>query len=418
MRWRVGTAALLVTLSLAAGCTAGPVPSPSTTPVTPTATASSPPHTPEPTPSPTAPEPTPTPTGPSLPEGTTMSAEFGNPWSKDRTKQDGIVLSAIDIIDQAPKGATVMASVFNLSYRGFVDALVKADRRGVHVRVLVNKKVTRRSLYKKLQRAIGSNPDRRSSVVVRGGGVRMHSKFLLVTRSGDRENVVWMSSGNFTMASGRRQANEALTITGDQELYDFFAEQFRLMSDGVTDPKQLGRSITTGTAEVQTYPLPKGGPKHDPVLALLDDVTCVTDQGVTIVRLGQLFLLDDRIWIAERVRELKAAGCDVRVVGHLSNWRSAKKLLTEPGEGQIDLRLSVGAALHTKITTIEGFDAKGRPLKVLMAGSHNLTDRALTVTRDGVNDEFSIIVRDPATVDAYSAWVDWVIKKHSAPWAG
>ena len=106
------------------------------------------------------------------------------------------------------------------------------------------------------------------------------------------------------------------------------------------------------------------------------------------------------------------------MVGHLPIWESARDLLTRPGEGQIDLRDSEGFALHTKITTIDGFDASGAPLKLLVAGSHNLTGRALTVTPDGVNDEFSVEVWDPATVDAYSAWVDLVIDKHSKPYRG
>lgn len=406
---RSSLAVLLVTASLALGaCTADPAPSgsPPATTVTPVTTAQ-PPATAEPTPSATP---------WSLPAGTTMSAVFGSPWSKKAARQHAVAISAMEIIDGAPKGATVLASVFNISYPGMDEVLIRADRRGVHVRVLVNHEATRRPLFKRLQRTLGSDPKRRSSVVVRGGGVRMHSKFVLATRSGDRENVVWMSSGNLTRASGRYQANEALTITGDPELHDFFAEQFALMADGVTDPGVLARSVTTPTAQVWTFPQPEGGRANDPVAALLDDISCVTDQGTTIVRLGQLFLTDERIWIAERLRELKAAGCDVRVIGHLSVWGSARGLLVAPGDGQIDLRDSVGAALHTKLTSIDGFDAAGRPLKVLMAGSHNLTGRALTVTPEGVNDEFAILIRDPATVDAYSAWIDQVIAKHSEPY--
>lgn len=364
------------------------------------------------------PTPTPTTTGWTLPDGTTMSAVFGDPWTRDEPRRHAVVRSALRLIEETPAGETLMVSVFNMTYPGFGDALVEAHDRGVRVRVLVNAEHVKGERYRVLRRELGDDRRAKSWFVVRDGGIRMHSKFVLASRSGGADHVVWMSSGNMTLASGRQQANEALTITGDKELYDFFAEQLGLMAKGVTDPRRLARTATTPTARVQTFPLPEGGRENDPVAALLDDITCVTPGGRTVVRLAQLFLTDERIWLAERLRELKAAGCDVRVVGYLHVWVDAPDLLVQPGPGQIDLRASARRALHTKITTIDGFDGDGRPLKVLMSGSHNLTGRALTRTSKGVNDEFSIQVWDPATVDTYSAWVDGVLSDHSIPYAG
>lgn len=364
------------------------------------------------------PTPTPTTTAWTLPAGTTMAAVFGDPWTSDEPRRHAVVRSALQLIEDTPAGETLMVSVFNMTYPGFADALVEAHDRGVRVRVLANAEHVTGDRYRLLQRELGQDSGAASWFVVRAGGIRMHSKFVLASRSGGAEHVVWMSSGNMTLASGRQQANEALTITGDKPLYDFFAEQLGLMAEGVTDPDRLARTVTTPTARVQTYPLPKGGRANDPVAALLDDISCVTPDGRTVVRLGQLFMTDERLWLAERLRELKADGCDVRVVGYLHVWVDAPELLVRPGPGQIDLRASAGKALHTKITTIDGFDADGEPLKVLMSGSHNLTGRALARTDAGVNDEFSIQVWDPATVDTYSAWVDLVLREHSVAYAG
>jgi len=409
VHWRTSVVGVVAAL-VASACTATPAPGGVTTaPATPAVTGT-----------PTPPAPTASAAEPDrvLPEGTTMSAVFGNPWTSNESRRHAVVRSAIEIIEAAPKGATLMLSVFNMTYPGIDDVLLRAHRRGVGVRVLVNHETATGARITRLRRILGGDTDRRSSVVVRSGDLRMHSKFLLASASGKLEHVVWMSSGNVTNASGRQQANEALTITGDARLYDFFADQFALMARGVTDPHRLARGVTTATAQVQTFPLPEGGRANDPVAALLDDIACLVDGRQTVVRLGQLFLTDERLWLAERLRELKAEGCDVRVVGYLQVWVDAPDLLTLPGPGRIDLRGSKGKALHTKITTIEGFDADGRPLKVLMAGSHNLTGRALSRTDEGVNDEFSILVWDPVTVDTYSAWVDAVIRDHSLPYAG
>ena len=342
-----------------------------------------------------------------------MSTVLGDPWSKDVHVQNAVIESAMKIIDGAPKGATVIASIFNMTFPAFDDTLIRAHDRGVHVKVLVNKEKSDRSRYDALKRQLGRNTGAGSFFVVRGGGIRMHSKFVLATTSDGVKDVVWMSSGNMTKASGKYQANEALQITGDRELYDFFAEQFDLMSRGVKDGSALGRSATTPTARVQAYPLPEGGEQNDPVSAMLKDITCVVDGKHTVVRLAQLFFTDDRLYVADRLRDLKAQGCDIRAVGHMKQWDKARSLLVQPGAGRIDLRSAAGAALHTKIWTIDGWDASGKPLKIAMVGSHNLTGRALTRIPEGVNDEFSITVADPATVDSYSDWVDWVIEKHS-----
>lgn len=411
---RLRTLSLLSAACLAlSGCTADQLAGLSPPPSPPTSAPVAPPPT---TPGPT--EPTTAATPWQLPEGTSMTGVFGSPWSREDGKRHAVAISALNLIDEVPKGATLLVSAFNITYPDVTEALIAAHRRGVEVHIVINHEATASAGFKRLRSLLGSDPERRSSIVVRGGDIRMHSKFILASTSGDRDHVVWMSSGNLTKASGRQQANEALTITGDADLYDFFAEQFALLAEGVTDPHRLARSITTATAHVQTFPLPEGGRENDPYAAMLDDITCVTDTGRTVLRLGQLYLTDQRLWVVEKLRELKASGCDVRVVGHLPIWETTRDLLIQPGPGQIDLRDSDGFALHTKITTIDGFDASGAPLKLLVAGSHNLTGRALTVTPDGVNDEFSVEVWDPATIDAYSAWVDLVIDQHSVPYRG
>ena len=52
-------------------------------------------------------------------------------------------------------------------------------------------------------------------------------------------------------------------------------------------------------------------------------------------------------------------------------------------------------------------------MRIALVGSHNLTGRALTKTSEGVNDELSVRIWNPATVQTYERWVDMVIAKHS-----
>jgi len=304
--------------------------------------------------------------------------------------------------------------MYSLTYWGAADTLIRAHRRGVKVHVLLNSEGAGYKQARLLREGLGSNLKARSWVVVRTDAVRMHSKFLLVSRRGKAGPAIWVSSGNITASNGRDQANEALITTGDSKLYDFLMTQFTLMRKGVTSPKKLARSVITPSAALQTFPLPRGGAANDPVLAALNDITCVTATGRTTVRMAQLFLTVERIHLIKRLRKLAAEGCDVKVVGHMRGWNpTTQQKLVAPGAGYVQLRSAQGRILHTKITTIQGWDAAGEPLMLALAGSHNLSGRALTVTPEGVNDELLMRIWNTATVRTYSAWVDMVIRKHS-----
>jgi len=339
---------------------------------------------------------------------------FGDPWSSKPSSVHAISRSALALINGTRKGQVLTASVFNLTYVGTAAALIRAHLRGVDVRVLLNSEGTDAKQVERLKRALGTRTNKRSWVVIRSSKFRMHSKFLLVSASNTRPVTVWVSSGNLTEASGRDQANDALVTHGDKPLYSFLARQFYLMRRGVTDPAELGRSAITPTATVRTFPIPSGGAGRDPVESMLRDVTCLSGGRPTTVRLAHYYFTDNRLYLVDLLRELKASGCVVRVVGELGVWGQAvKDALTAPGPGRIELRVATGTILHTKITSIDGWDSSGHPLKIAMVGTHNLSGRGLTVTPDGVNDEVALTVGSSAVVNKYNAWVDRFIRYHS-----
>lgn len=399
--------ALLLMLALVLTACTGPVQPTPSPPASPGATPSTP-STPSPTPTAT---PTPTAAAP------TQSVVFGNPWSDDPHAVHAVAESAIRIIDETPSGETIMLSIFNITSPPVRQALIRAHDRGVHVHLVVNAVAAHKKQVRRLRAAMGVRTSARSWIVVRTGGVRMHSKFLLASHSGGKAWVAWVSSGNMTNRSGAGQANESLTTTGDKQLYRFLATQFDLLSKGVTDAGRLARSASTPTSRVQTFPLPEGGKANDPVDALLSDVTCRVGDQRTVIRMGHLMFKKERGYLVTRLRDLAAAGCDVRMVGRTQGWdRSVVRGLTRPGAGHIDLWSAHGASLHTKITTITGWNAAGQPITVAMVGTHNLSGRALTfVPGRGVNDELAVTVWNTDVVDSYNAFVDRVIRNHSVP---
>ena len=62
---------------------------------------------------------------PGLPKGVTQKAVLGDPWSSRAGKVHGVARSALAIIKQTRKGQTLTLSMFNLTYPGTADALVR-----------------------------------------------------------------------------------------------------------------------------------------------------------------------------------------------------------------------------------------------------------------------------------------------------
>ena len=401
---RIVALALAAVLSIA-GCTGTSSPTPGTAPSTSSAAPSTG------APSGTA---IPAPTPPRLPVGVSQRAVLGDPWSRSQRKVHAVADSALAMVSRARRGQTLTLSMFNLTYPSATGTLLRASRRGVAVRVLLNREGARSKQARTLIAGLGTNRKARSWVVVRPGGVRMHSKFLLVAGRGSKGPTVWVSSGNLTTSNGRDQANEALITIGDQELYDFLLTQFTLMRTGVTSPRKLGRTATTSATVVRSFPVPEGGVANDPILAVLNDVSCRHGGDRTVVRMAQLFLTVERLYVSRRLRELAAQGCEMRIVGHMRGWNpKAVQRLLGKGRGHVDLRSATGRILHTKITSVDGWNAAGARIDIAMVGSHNLTGRALARTPEGVNDELSLRIWDEGTVDTYNRWIDRVIAKHS-----
>ena len=384
-----------------AGCSgtgdAAPVPSPA-----PSTTAAA-------TPTPSASTTTP-------PRAATQKVVFGDPWSRNQHRVHAVVESALSIINATAKGQTILVAIFSLTSPEATDAFIRAHQRGVHVHVVLNAVIANKPQVRRLRAALGTRRSARSWVVVRGGDVRMHSKFLLTSGRG-RQPVVWVSSGNFTNADGRDQANAALITRGDQQLYDFLAAQFDLLSHSVNDPAQLGRSATTATSVVQAYPLPEGGAANDPVLRFLGDVSCRHGTGRTTVRLAQLLFRSERGYLVTRLRQLQADGCRVLLIGHMRGFsKDVQHALTKPGSGRIDLRSTQGTILHLKVTTIDGWDAAGRRVRTALVGTHNLSGRALAdMPGQGMNDELTQVTTNAGVVRSFDTWIDDLIRDHSAP---
>ncbi len=295
-----------------------------------------------------------------------------------------------DAIDAAPKGSTIRIGQFSFTRMQTARKLIRAHRRGVDVRILVNDHQYTPAMDRVIK-ALGSNHKKRSYFIVcragcRGKGGDMHSKFLTFSNLGGRSNVVMVGSGNLTWHGGAWQWNDHVTIVGKRKLYRTFVQVFDQMARDkpVAAPYQV---VTQGRFTAHFFPK-FAGKKGDPIYKELNKVRCTGAGkagrgGKTVVRIAMWSWKGDRgMYIARKLRSMDNAGCHVEVIVG-GGSKQVNRFLRNSGIAFWDSRadrdsngeLDLGA--HQKYVLISGNYGTNRSAKVVFTGSQNFTPASL-----------------------------------------
>jgi phosphatidylserine/phosphatidylglycerophosphate/cardiolipin synthase-like enzyme len=376
---------------------------------------------------------TPTPSAPA-----SAQVQFSDPWSRSSAAQYRLHRTQVAAIEAAPKGATIHLVMYTLATETVGRALLRAYRRGVHVRMIIDDHENYR-WTKRLQTAIGTDQSRKSYVVrchlacasdityprrLSKGTIRsyVHAKWLLVDRSGPDRDVVMIPSENLTPAA-TEQSNDLLVLRGNAAVYTFLRDRFDIMRK---DAGSAYGTLTAGTITMTMFPMPLPAgyridpdspvpASMDPYLDYLRDIQCGGDHSTTI-RIAMYMWTYPRLVVAQRFAELARAGCRISAIGQpLSpeqdeGWDpEITKTLLDAGV-ELHQTAGKGVYLHSKIVTLDGWTTSGERLRRAITGSSNLLLQALVAS-----DDLIVTNTDPKVVKDYSAHVDWLIAKHSRP---
>jgi hypothetical protein len=317
---------------------------------------------------------------------------------------------------------------WNIMSRTAVDALLRAQERGVKVRVLMdntNLVDIPNPGFKRLRASLKrGNQDRKQAMhsyaktciqSCRGARGAAHSKIYLFSQTGKAKNVVMSGSANLTVAGAINQWNDMYTWVDNREMYKFAVHVYKQMWQDTPVVEQFVQ-FSTGKDLLGFTPLiGPGGRTLDPVKYLLDQVTCAgaknTHHGRTIIRAAPDVMRNERgMVIAQRLRDLWAQGCDVRIAYTVmgvdifrflnqptARGRVPKKHLVQDfdGDGEFD------NYFHLKALTINGVYAGKRKSYVVLNGSSNWSGYA------AVSDEnFGILTRRAPTMK-YQNFIDY-----------
>jgi len=301
-------------------------------------------------------------------------------------------------INHAHKGSLIRISLFSFDRKPVAQALINAHKRGVQVQILLNDhQVT--GAQKMLHAALGKDRWRKNfsyecSHGCRSTGENNHIKFFLFSHTGKARNVVMTGSVNFTTNAVKNQYNDVFVKNNAPKLFTAFNTLFdQMRKDKPAHPAWFVRKVDSKFV-LEATPYPNFGPKNDPIISILNPVHCRgANDGTgnayhhTVIRVSMHAWSDRRgTYIAQKLRNLYAAGCDVKVMYGKggASVRQALGVRTKRGyvpahtngydtndDGEVDLYT------HQKELIISGNYGKDRSTSLVVTGSSNYQDAGL-----------------------------------------
>ncbi len=277
----------------------------------------------------------------------------------------------------------IWVAVFDWDLEGLTEAMIRAHRRGVDVRLIVDTDNTGLPEIRQLQQArvlVQDDLDRSAF---------MHNKFMVMD-SGE----VWFGSLNLTDNDLRRNNNNFMRVFS-LELNANFATEFSEMWEQQFGPRSPANTpyplLSFGTSELDIYFSPEDKPR--------DEVLRVLEGAQREIRFMAFSFTDEAIGTAM----ITADNRGVAVSGVIETFQSdgTGSQYQRLRGNRLDVkRDGNGGVMHHKVIIIDR--------RIVVMGSYNFTASAY---RD--NDETLVIINDPAVAAEFLAEYErvWSIAK-------
>lgn len=304
-------------------------------------------------------------------------------------------------IGHARPGATVRLAAYSFAMPSTSRALLRAYRRGVVVKLVVDRHSAAWGSVQRLRSVLGTDTDRRSFVRLcdrscRGAAGVQHAKFVTISSTRHARDLVMVGSMNFTEHAAREQWQDLYSVDGDEAVYRQLVRVFRRMVPDRPAPALTLHGPGAGF-RTEVSPVVTG----DPVLRRLGYVACrgatggTGFHGRTVLRVAMHAWNGERgLALARKVAALKEQGCNVRV---LTGVGVGPRVLGTLERAHVGVRRTGGVsrATHQKLMFVSGHFGDERAASYAWTGSHNWTDRSLR------NDEITLRIAGARHVEAY-----------------
>ncbi|HEY3528489.1 MAG TPA: phospholipase D-like domain-containing protein [Nocardioides sp.] len=368
----------------------------------------------------------------------TGGATFNNPYGGNAAAHR-IVHKLVRTINSVTSGHKIRIASWNFRSNRIADALIRAHRRGVSVRLImdygnwnpdVSNRIARRtaialSRHNKHRKPGMTSWLRRCHGSCRGPHGIAHVKFYTFDKVQRTRDVVLYGSANATELAATIQWNDVYTLIKNHRRYNDFIRVFNQMKRDKA-VKQGFLSYQVGPVGLDFYPYTGDHTSKDPVLKVLNQVRCsgatqgTGINGHTKVRIAQTATYGDRgLALAHRLATMKKRGCNIHLVYAMFGRQALKVLRTEAGPGGVpmthlaydsDCNGIYDRYVHMKSMTIQGHLGDNHHARITWNGSANWTPVSLA------SDEVVGILPLPGVTRQYANWIDYLFTHVPQVW--
>jgi phosphatidylserine/phosphatidylglycerophosphate/cardiolipin synthase-like enzyme len=245
----------------------------------------------------------------------------------------------------------------------------------------------------------------------------------LFEHTGAARRVVMVGSHNLTTNATAHQWNDLWVKNDDRALYLAFRSTFAEMKrDRNVRPSYRVYNIGP-RQQLQVMPHPGTTPKNDPIMRILSRVRCQGAtggsgiNGRTAIRVSQHHWQGRRgAWIARRLVELYAAGCDVKLMHGSADKEVQPALNRRTKRGLVPVRTNgfdrdgdtfLDVYSHHKYMTISGNYGGNTAARLVLTGSSNWAGIGM------LGDELIFVVRGPAYLRQWSQNWNYIWQNHT-----
>ncbi len=328
----------------------------------------------------------------------------------------------------------IRISLYSIADKAFADALVRAHKRCVSVRLLMNNHLNEQTSRSFGIIAEGLGRDRsarsfgvRCSYGCRGTGV-LHSKFFMFDgKGGTPDHTVIVGSSNMTSNAVSVQANDLYGVNGQESLFDQFESVFDKMVRQEKASGPLTFSAAGGKYSGYFYPYRSATSSSDLTMRALRSVSCTGATGGAGINGRSVVYINMHAWhgtrgkwLASRVRQMYNQGCYVRILYSFMGKGTYTSLKKGTGSRMVIRRVLFSNARqqvavkysHQKMFAASGNIAGDRSSWVVWTGSNNFSDRGIKA------DEVTLRVEDRGAFSQYSSnWNFMKRQRSSSTWA-
>lgn len=329
-------------------------------------------------------------------------------------------------INASPKGSSIDIFSWNFLTQQGKDALLRAARRGVTVRLIMDdRNVTqidnpsfpqlRAGLrtYNKNHPKKPNNWARLCSGTCRSKNGSAHTKIFLFSKVNRTPRVVMQGSANFTVASTTNQWNDIYTHTKNRQVWKFYQRIFhQAAKDKPVYPAYADKKLDK--FRMIAFPI-RGKKAVDPIMQTLNRVSCRgatnTANGRTKIQIAPDVIRQARgMKLARKLRKMWNNGCNIRIGYTVVGIDIGRMLRDNSGRGPVPMKHltqdnncdgEFDNYFHLKSMTIRGNYNGDRSGYALVNGSANWSGLAK------VSDENLGIYRAKNRVKRYESHLDY-----------